>query len=286
MADIKNLSISLRTKKMILTGDLRREDGKGRTRSGRDMAILCSLIRAGYGLETARAVFLNKHLGCSDRILENGTRAEQNLLYDYTHAFDYIKAKAATPTHQVKVIRDIKALPKTTAEEKLRRIREYVVDDIFNNVGAGYKNASLKRKCLFDRSKKMLLDIGSDDFSCFLRDRYDLPEKDMTEVLAGVATKIWATGTEIEPFNFARYEDKTGVLYISNHDNSVFRLDGETIKIVDNGTDGVVFEYKPEYATIDLQLPSKSVNYFSGGFDWDLCRCESLLASTLSRRPT
>ncbi len=99
--------------------------------------------------------------------------------------------------------------------------------------------------------------------------------------MAGIETKIWATGQEIEPYNFVRYEDKTGVLYISNHNNCVFWLDGDTIQVVDNGTDGIIFEFRPEYLPVDLTPPGESVNYFTGGFNWDRCREEGLLAKLL-----
>jgi hypothetical protein len=276
-ADIKGLKVPPRTKRMIITGVLpQAADGKEKTRSERDMSILCSLIAAGYGYDTAKAVFFNKRLGCSDRILEDRSRAEQKLRFDFSHALDFIRTKApAAP--EIKAIREIKSLSDVSAEEKLRRIRAYIVGDIFGNVGPGYINAAQKKKFVFIGAQKMLLETGSDDFKCFLRDRYDIPEKDMVEVLAGIDTKIWGVGVEIEPYNFARYDSVTEVLYISNHDNSVFRLDGDVIQLVDNGTDGVIFEYKPEYATVDVKPPFESVHYFDGGFNWNRFKSESLL---------
>ena len=277
-ADVKQLKVSPRTKRMIITGALpQAADGKEKTRSERDMSILCSLICAGYGYQTAQAIFLNKHLGCSDRILEDCSRADRSLRYDFSHALDFMRAKAPGPTPQIKAIRDIKNLSEESAEEKLRRIRVYIVGDIFGNGGTGYKNTAQKKKFVFIGAQKMLLETESDDFKCFLRDRYDIPEKDMIEVLAGIDTKIWAAGSEIEPYNFARYESERGILYVSKHDNSVFKLDGETIQIVDNGTDGVIFEYKPEYLAADIKLPLRSVQYFEGGFNWKICKSESLL---------
>ena len=280
-ADVKKLNIPVHTKQMVITGQGQKEKGKDNTRSSRDMSILCSLIHAGYSYETARAIFTNKHLRCSDRILDDPSRAEQILRHDFSQAKKFVETKAADPTPQVRAIRDIKALDRTSAEEKLRRIREYVVKDLFDNLGAGYKNAAMRKKFFFDSTQKMLFDIGGDDFRCFLRDRFDFPEKDMGEVLAGIETKVWAKGMEIEPYNFARYDRKTGILYLSNHNNTVFRLDGETIQIFDNGTDGVFFDYRPDYAPVDIKPPFKSLQYFERGFNWNRFKDESLLFKIL-----
>lgn len=280
-ADIARLKISPKTKQRIITGEIQTTAGKDGTRSGRDFGILCGLVAAGYSYETARRIFLNKFLPCSDRILGDRARAETVLRYDFLEAVRFIRKKGAALTPQIKAIQAIKTTAELPAEEKLRRIQKYIVSDLFNDVGKGFKNAGTKRKFFFDSGEKMLLDIEGGDFHCFLRARYDLPEKDMVEVLAGVETQIWATGTEIEPFNFARYDDQAGILYISNHDNSVFKLDGKSVQTVDNGTDGIIFEFHPEYLPVRPNLRAESINYFAGGFDWDRCRSTSLLAKTI-----
>jgi hypothetical protein len=280
-ADVAKLKVSPKTKQRILTGELDKEPGKDGTRSGRDFRIICGLVAAGYGYETTKAIFFNKYLPCSDRILSDRARAEQVLRYDFVQAVGFIRKKGASPTPQVRAVMEIKMTAELSAEEKLRRIKEYVVSDLFDQVGAGYKNTAQRKRFVFDRTKKMLMETSGDDFRCFLRVRYELPEKDLVEVLAGISTKIWADGTEIEPYNFARYDDASGVLYISNHDNSVFRLDGENITVVDNGTDGVIFEFKPEYAPVNVKPPFYGLDYFEGGFNWARCRKDSLLARQL-----
>ena len=295
--DIKKLKISPKTKQRILTGETYAAPEGDGSRSGRDFRIICGLVGKDYSYQTVHDIFFNEFLACSNRILPSPElranlsemdKAEKILLYDFSKAVEYIKKQRAVETPQIRAIRTIKAIPSAElpAEEKLRRIQKYIVSDLFETAGKGFKNAGTARKFFFVTKEKILLDIGGahnrqnegGDFRCFLRARYDLPEKDMVEVLAAVETQIWATGAEIEPFNFARYDDQAGILYISNHDNSVFKLDGKSIQVVDNGTDNVIFEFHSEYLPVRMTPPIEGIDYFAGGFNWDLCRRESLLA--------
>ncbi len=47
-------------------------------------------------------------------------------------------------------------------------------------------------------------------------------------------------------------------------------MDGEHIDLIDNGTDGVIFEFKPEYTPIKVDVNNlRGINYFEGGLNWE-----------------
>lgn len=268
------LRISDRIKRMILVGELQTEAGADKTRSGRDMAIITALVADGYNYKTIRSVFFNPYLGCSDRIREKG---EQTLKYEVAKAYKLVQKERPFVSPQIERIRLIKSIEQKSAEEKLHDIAEYVVEDL-DNFCTNYKNDMRLSKWLFDRNQKQLMNIEDMDFLSFLKDRYDLPDKDLKEVLSKIRATIYKKGDEIIPYNFCRYQNESGTLYISNHKNLVFRLDGQKAVHVDNGTDGIVFEFNPNYETINLDLAKIiGANYFAGGFDWQRFKEESLL---------
>jgi hypothetical protein len=57
------------------------------------------------------------------------------------------------------------------------------------------------------------------------------------------------SGSTAEFFRFARYQD--GKLYVHAGGHVVYRLDGKSIKSIDNGEDGVLFEPDPTLESID-----------------------------------
>jgi len=272
--DVKKLKVTGRIERMIITGELQKGPGSDPTRSGRDMAIITALVAEGYDYATAKSVFFNPYLPCSDRIREKG---EQALRYDVAKAYRLVQGERPFISPQIEQIRLIKGMEKTSAEEKLSLIAKFVVKDL-SNFCALYKNDRQKSKYLFDRNQKMLMNIEDIDFESFLKSRYDLPDKDLDEVVSTIRAEIYENGKETTPYNFARFEKDSGVLYISNHDNQTFRVDDQKVSLVDNGADGIVFEFRSDYSTININ-PAKltGVNYFAAGFDWRHFKEESLL---------
>jgi len=270
----RKLKVSERTKRMIMTGELQKESGADKTRSGRDMAIITSLVAGGYDYPTIKSIFLNPYLACSDRIRE---KSEQALKYDVAKARQMTQKERLFISPQIERIWQIKSNPVASEEEKLHAIARYIFEDL-SGFCVLYKNDRLKTKYLFDRNQKMLMNIEDMDFESFIKKRYDLPNKDLKEVISTVRAEIYGDGQEITPYNFGRFEKDPGVLHISNHDNQTFRIDGQKITLVDNGTDGIIFEFRSDYSTINID-PAKlaGVNYFASGFDWKRFKEESLL---------
>jgi hypothetical protein len=271
---VKGLKVADRIERMIITGELQKGPGSDPTRSGRDMAIITALVAEGYDYATAKSVFFNPYLACSGRIREKG---EQALRYDVSKAYRLVQKGRPFISPQIERIRLIKGTEKMSAEEKLHDIAKYVVEDL-GGLCANYIDKKRAKRHLFDRNKKILINIKDESFESFLKDRYDLPDKDLQEVLSSIRTKIDIDGDEITPYNFARFNKQPGVLYVSNHDNQTFRIDGRRTTLVDNGADGVIFEFRSDYSIINID-PAKAAeaDYFDQGFNWEHFKQDSLL---------
>lgn len=277
-AMVANLRVKKNIRKMILTGELKTSPGSDHTRSGRDMSIITALVAAGYNAATIRSVCQNPLLGCSDRFIEMGSKAAGQLDYEISKARQYVGPSSGDASPQVRAIKDIRAIPDMKAAEKVELIAKYVVKDLFENVGAGYKHEASKTFYSFDSQSKKLMDIDGIDFTCFMKHRYELPEKDVPEVHSWIRAHLWMDGLPVEPRIFAYYDNIAGVLYISDQASQFYRLDGDSIGLLDNGSEGVFFKNDTGQAALGIDPASlTAVNYMEDGFDWEQFQEKSLL---------
>jgi len=267
-ADVKKLKINSHLKRMIIQGSLRTEDGKDKTRSGRDQAIITALVAAKYNFKTIKSIFLNRYLGCSDRIDGDIDK----LKWDVKSAIRYLEKTKRNLSPIMMAIHDIEN-SKLTSRDKIREIRSYIIKDLIREegcIGAGYRNSRRKTYYFFNKREKILIDTDSEDFKYFLVNRYGLLDKDLKEIIRAIQAAICVVGEEIEPHNLSFYDKENHVLYVSNHDNQIYRLDGSRIELVDNGTDGVIFKYRSDYSPfrIDEGRLNEAPKYFARGFSW------------------
>ena len=70
---------------------------------------------------------------------------------------------------------------------------------------------------------------------------------------------IKANGERTDVYNVAFFNKSTFTLYLSNHANQMYRITRDEIDLVDNGTDGVLFQYYKAYEPFELlETPSKT----------------------------
>lgn len=269
--DVMKLKVSQQIKRMISTGDCKKGDKIYPGRSERDMAIIVDLVAADYNFRTIESVFCNPHLGCSDRILKDPKISKEKLKGDVRKAIKFLSKEKNNLSPGEEAILAIKASG-LKGDEKTIAISKFIEGDLFtneNSKGIGFKNQKRKISYYFDQAKRIPIDIDTEDFYCFLRSQYGLLDKEVREVVGSVRTAIWATGKTVEPCNFAYYDQKKEILYISNHDNGIYRLDGSKLDLVDNGTDGIFFEFKANYTPFSINPDNNGcTNYFEDGFDW------------------
>src|SRR6185312_15031624 len=83
-----------------------------------------------------------------------------------------------------------------------------------------------------------------------IADRYGInpaETRDFEHVLCGLNIEAESRGQDVEVHQLAHYDVHTGHLYISQFGGFVYRLNGETIEQVPNGTDGVFFWDDPTW---------------------------------------
>ena len=286
VAAVQRLEVSSKIKRHIITGDLRTEKGKDHTRSGRDQTILYWLLYSDYDYETIKSIFFNPYLGCSNRIRQEG---EKSLREDTARALKLVQKNRIEGTPQTQKILEIKKSSFILSVDKPYQINAFVVKDLLKGeraAGSGYKKRACDQYYFFDSEEKVLMDSESLDFYLFMRQRYGLLKRDFEEIKDAVKTEIKNSGEEVEPRKFSHFDDKRYTLYVSNHANAVYRLDGEKIEICDNGVDGVFFEsdpkleayeYRPELEVIDyFRRPSQSTTLRLLGFQIHLPARERL----------
>ncbi|MFC2163623.1 hypothetical protein ACFLT2_01350 [Acidobacteriota bacterium] len=265
ITDIGHLRVRNKLKQMIITGNSSNGD------SDRDQFIIKMLLLAGYKDPTIMSIFFNEHLGCSERMKKAGEDVFFDELAEAQRISNPIKMREEN-TEQQQTVREIKE-NFSFSDEQLREIQEYIISDLFesSHVADALYNKEKKRFYIFDREERMLLDIEGIDFYCYIRDRYGIAARDWREIKDAIQTKIWKDGKKVEPHNFAFFNKKKFILYVSDHSNRVYKIDGKRIEHVENGTDGVFFEYNTEYSPFQVDLESPSVpNYFKRTLELEL----------------
>ena len=261
-ADVRRLEIDSRTQNRIITGTLLTAKDADKTRSGRDMSILYHLISNDYDYATIKSVFFNPLLGCSNRIENKG---ESALQWDVRRALEFVQRNRIEGTPSSRRIQEIKAA--FSGEERRRMIANFILGDLLsgqNSACYGLQDKEQKAFFLFDKEEKTLMSLESIDFYCFIRMRYGISRRDFEEIKDVVMTEIWAHGKEIKPREFAYFDSQRFVLYVSNHANQVYRLDGEKIELCDNGIDSVFFKSDPVLTPYAFDRQLKVINYFEG----------------------
>ena len=221
---------------------LRKKDAKN-SRSERDFSIIGSLIFFDYDYATIKSIFFNPFLRCSNRIAEKG---EATLQRDVRNALAGVRQRQARPSSQSLEVERIKNSEELTLDQKRKEIEAFVVNDLLagpDAAGSGFKDPVFNSYYFFDKAEKMLMGLESTDFYCYARARYGISKRDFEEIRDGIMAAIWKSKNKAVPRRFAYYDRERVVLYVSNHDNGVYRLDGEKIELHDNGVDGVYFEY-------------------------------------------
>jgi len=267
--DIEKLSIGKTVKRMIIAGECKKGNKTYRSRSERDLAIIIELLGNNYDYQTIENIFFNRFLGCSDRILEAGKRKKEKLKYDVQKGLRLLSREKEYLKPREKTINQIKDAP-GGKDEQIKLVSRYISRELLESMGKGYFNKQQVAYFFFNEQNKLLYNVENEDFSCFLKNTYGLLEKELPEVIATIKSDVLVKGEEIEPHNFAFFNDSKHTLYITDHNNQIYKLSGKEITKIDNGADNIIFKFNPVYSSYSVDLKNdKLVNYFKGGFSWE-----------------
>ncbi len=136
-----------------------------------------------------------------------------------------------------------------TAQKKLAIVKLQEVSTIVTNELKA--SATLIRssglRFLFDKNSKRVYTIGDNrEFRAYLNERFGI-NREFDYVLNDVNREVEFRGTEAEVYRLAFYDKIKNWLFIDRRNGEIIRLDGDTIQVIPNGTDGVFF-ISPEKA--------------------------------------
>jgi DNA primase catalytic core len=138
------------------------------------------------------------------------------------------------------LIHDIRIQPVRIFEIK-QSVSKIVVDDMKAR-GKFYKTRT-EQYYYFNNETKQLVEIGDRTFEHYTNYRYQLnsTEKEYEYLVADLEAEAGLRGEKKEVYRFAYYDTDTHTLYVDRNDNQFLRLNGDTIDLLANGSEGVLF---------------------------------------------
>lgn len=143
--------------------------------------------------------------------------------------------------------------------ERWRAIGAAVVSDLKEN---GHFFNTEQGLFFFDAVQLRALQLRSDEpgLAAILNCRYGINPKEhgFGRVIWDLTTEAYLNGRKIEIRRLAHCDREKGCLYVSRFDGYMYRLDGESVTKVENGTDDVFFfdeylSWEPYTYTADLE---------------------------------
>ena len=157
---------------------------------------------------------------------------------DTSTSGDSDSVSRSTVNKKISTVRTTKQL---NQHDKLRRMAELIFADLRSS-GRMYWHDAAYEAYYYDGAKSISVDPGTNAWK-YILGNYEIPEG--SNEFKTITSIIWHStgqrGESITPRTFSHYDPTHNVLYIYNNRGKVYRLDGNNIDIVDNGTDGVFF---------------------------------------------
>jgi DNA primase len=122
-----------------------------------------------------------------------------------------------------------------------QRVSEIVRDDMRER-GKFYKTRT-DQYYYFNNETRQLIEVGDKTFEHYTNDRYQLnsTEKEYEYLVADLEAEAGLRGELQEVYRFAHYDTDRHTLCIDRNDNQFYRLNGDTIDLLANGSGGVLF---------------------------------------------
>ena len=128
---------------------------------------------------------------------------------------------------------------------KIFKIKQDISSIVTTNMleqGRFYKTRT-EHYYYFNNDTRQLAEIGDRTFEHYTNDRYNLnrSEKEYEYLVAELETEAGLRGELTDVYRFAYYDVNRHTLYVDRNDNQFYRLNGDIIERLSNGTDGVLF---------------------------------------------
>ncbi len=111
----------------------------------------------------------------------------------------------------------------------------------------------------FHKEGRHVMALDSMDFTAMLNEQFGLvaTEVDFKFVVADLSAKCHNNGREAQVYMYAHYDVAAHRLYVDRFDGYMYRLDGETIELVANGEDSVIFRRKLRHEPYTISEPDE-----------------------------
>lgn len=182
---------------------------------------------------------------------------EPSSVVDIATVVKGIEEGVVTPRKAVNELRFLPRIPVSVRRSLISQVVITVLEMRGNFIRGG------KERYYFDANTKQLLPVDSFEFGVLLNEIFGLnqTETEFKYCLAEVHNKAHRTRSS-DICQLAFYSAARNVLYMDRFDGQVYRLDGKEIKLVDNGTDDVLFISQPHwepYRLVEEALDSELI---------------------------
>ena len=198
-------------------------------------------VSAGHGL-AGKSVFKQIVKAAKQRDRQQQKEAALEIEKKELTNYQYLK-------NRINEIRDDKGLVDHQVKQSVSRL---VLDDFLAH---GQFYCTVEQHCYWFDSVEKRLYLLNQSVAPLVSDRYGI---NMTEslfdyLIAEFQAEALLRGQVSEIQRFSYYHKQSGNLYVYNNDDKLYRLDGQSVELVDNGTDGVIFISDPLHQPFDYQ---------------------------------
>jgi hypothetical protein len=166
--------------------------------------------------------------------------ADEDLWKDIYRGYRMAHTPDETPI--LAEIKQIRAAKNTPKPERRRAIAQLIVKDLMRT-GRIYFHEEQREALYYNGRHIITMEPTNSRWKTLLNMRYWVTEgeEDFKPVNANISAIAEVQGERIVPHSTSYWDKQMKILYIYNGEGKMYRLDGETIEFVDNGSDGVLF---------------------------------------------
>jgi hypothetical protein len=166
--------------------------------------------------------------------------SDEDLWKDIYRGYRIAHAPAETPV--LTTLKKLRAQTGTPVTERRRLISEEVMKDL-NTTGCLYWDTERHEALYYDGQHIIPMDPTNRKWKTLLNLRYWIVdgEPEFKVVNETLTAFVQDRGIPVVPKTSYFWSKQQGLLYVYNGEGMVYRLDGKTIEVVRNGTDGILF---------------------------------------------
>jgi len=115
--------------------------------------------------------------------------------------------------------------------------------------GHGFFISTESGRHYFDHSTKRLLATDSFPFEVYVNQTFGISRTSQLfkHLISEIDSEAYTWGRHADVHQLAHFQAESNTLYLNNFGGAMYRLDGDTVELLDNGTDDVLFTTEPEW---------------------------------------